>query len=470
MLGSDSPMIVDVIQDVASGFSGGFAMSFGDIRVAERADWLIERVATAGSLVLRKVGKTRAGETAVHRFLSSPYVSVERIVETLAARTAVQCAGRRILAVQDTTEINFSGRDKKRRGFGPAGDGETPGFFIHPVIAIDVETEAVVGLVDAAIWTRSSARVGARRSRPLQDKESERWLSGCRAAASVLSEARVTMVADRESDIYLLFARKPPRLDLIVRAAQDRRLAEGGLLFAALEQAQALSCSDVRVAPRGPGDKGRIARVELRSATVQIKRPRTADRDDDAPAAIELTLVEAREVDAPAGKTPLLWHLLTTLVVTNAGQANEVVQLYRMRWRIEQVFRALKSDGLALNDSQIIDAERMFNLSAIGLAGAIRTIQLVDARDGSARPATDVIDASFRVALEHLSRNLEGKTQRQKNPHPPDCLAFVAWIAARLGGWNCYYKPPGPKTMRDGWTRLGATLDGYALARQHENP
>jgi hypothetical protein len=462
-------MIVDVIQEVARGLRGGLAMSFGDIRVADRADWLVERVASTGSLVLRKLGETRAGEKAVHRFLSSRYVSVERIAETLAARTAVQCAGRRILAVQDTTEINFSGRDKKRRGFGPAGDGKTPGFFIHPVIAIDVETEALVGLVDAAIWTRSTSRVAARRSRPLEDKESERWLSGCQAAASVLSDARVTMVSDRESDIYLLFACKPERLDLIVRAAQDRGLVEGGLLFAALSEAMALSRSDVRVAPRGPGDRGRVAKIELRAGTVHVKRPLTA-RGDDVPAAIELTLVEAREVDAPAGKTPLLWRLLTTLAVTTAEQANEVVQLYRMRWRIEQVFRALKSDGLALNDSQVIDAERMFNLAAIGLAGAIRTIQLVDARDGSPRPATDVIDSGFAVALKRLSNKLEGKTQRQKNPHPPDSLSFVAWVAARLGGWNCYYKPPGPKTMRDGWNRLAATLEGYALATELENP
>lgn len=440
-------------------------MSFGDIRVAERADWLIERVATAGTLVLRKLGETRAGEKAVHRFLSSPYVSADRIVETLAARTAVQCAGRRILAVQDTTEINFAGRDKKRRGFGPAGDGKTPGFFIHPVIAIDVESEAVVGLVDAEIWTRSAGRVTCRRSRAIETKESARWLSGCQAAASVLSDAQVTMVADRESDIYLLFARKPERLDLIVRAGQDRALAEGGTLFEALADAKALSRSDVRVAPRGPGDKGRIATVELRAGTVRIARPQITGLSD-APKTVELTLVEAREVDAPPGKTPLLWRLLTTHTVTCTAQAEEVVQLYRLRWRIEQVFRALKSDGLALDDSQVIDAERMFNLAAIGLAGAIRTIQLVDARDGGPRPASDVIDANFAVALERLSKKLEGKTQRQKNPHPLGSLAFVAWIAARLGGWNCYYKPPGPKTMRDGWNRLAATLEGYALATQ----
>jgi hypothetical protein len=441
-------------------------MCFGDIRVAERADWLIERVATAGTLVLRKLGETRAGEKAVHRFLSSPYVSVDRIVETLAARTAVQCAGRRILAVQDTTEINFAGRDKKRRGFGPAGDGKTPGFFIHPVVAIDVESEAVVGLVDAEIWTRSAGRVASRRNRTIEAKESARWLSGCQAAASVLSDAAaVTMVADRESDIYLLFARKPERLDLIVRAGQDRSLADGGKLFAALADAEPLRRSEVRVAPRGPGDKGRIATVELRARPVRIGRPETVGRSEAAEV-VELTLLEAREVNAPSGKTPLLWRLLTTREVTCAAQAEDIVQLYRLRWRIEQIFRALKSDGLALDDSQLIEAERMFNLAAIGLAGAIRTIQLVDARDGGPRPASDVIDANFAVALERLSKKLEGKTLRQKNPHPLGSLAFVSWIAARLGGWNCYYKPPGPKTMRDGWNRLAATLEGYALATQ----
>jgi len=463
-------MIIDVIQELSADFAGGSAMTFGDIRVAERADWLVERIATAGTLVLRRVGETRAGECAVHRFLSSPHVNVERIVETLAVRTATQCAGRRVLAVQDTTEINFAGRDKKRRGFGAGGDGKTPGFFIHPVIALDVEAEAVIGLVDAAIWTRPGARAAPRRKRALEDKESMRWLAGCEAAAETLAgAASVVMVADSESDVYALFARKPERLDLIVRAAQDRGLEQGGRLFAALDKAKALHTSEVRVAPRGPGDKGRIAKVELRAATVRIKRPHVGPSRALAET-IELGLVEAREVDAPKGKTPLLWRLLTTLPVGTAEQAHEIVQLYRLRWRIEQTFRALKSDGLKLDDSQMIDAERLFNLAAIGLAAAIRTIQLVDARDGSSRPATDVIDAAFAVPLQLLSRKLEGKTARQKNPHPPGSLAFVAWIAARLGGWNCYYKPPGPKTMREGWSQLAARLEGYALATQCQNP
>jgi hypothetical protein len=372
--------------------------------------------------------------------------------------------------VQDTTEINFTDRDKKRRGFGPAANRTTTGFFIHPVIAVDVESEGVVGLVDVAIWTRPEEPAGDQRSRPAEAKESARWLAGCRSAVETLAgAAQLTMVADRESDIYALFARRPEGLDLIVRAAQNRNLADGTKLFDALTDAPCLSTSEVRVAPRGPGDKGRTATVELRAKRVRIARPDNG-LVEDFPKTIELSLVEAREVNPPAGKTPLHWRLLTTHPVQDAAQAEEVVQLYRLRWRIEQTFRALKSDGLALDDSQIIEPERMFNLAAIALIAAIRTIQLVDARDGGPRPASDVIDDSFAVPLQLLSRSLEGNTPRQKNPHPPQSLAFVAWIAARLGGWNCYYKPPGPKTMRSGWNQLTTTLAGYQLAIQSQNP
>jgi hypothetical protein len=43
-------------------------------------------------------------------------------------------------------------------------------------------------------------------------------------------------------------------------------------------------------------------------------------------------------------------------------------------------------------------------------------------------------------------------------------MAWLSWIVARLGGWNCYYKPPGPETMRAGWDKLAAMAAGYHLA------
>jgi len=101
---------------------------FGDVRRAAMGTRLIERVMETGSLVVRKLGRDRAGEIAIHRFLSAASVTCGEMVATLATRTAAACAGRRIVAAQDTTEINFAGREERRRGLGPAGDGMSAGW------------------------------------------------------------------------------------------------------------------------------------------------------------------------------------------------------------------------------------------------------------------------------------------------------------------------------------------------------
>jgi hypothetical protein len=428
----------------------------GDIRIERRCGMIVEAIVSRRSLVVREIGGTRAGEVGVHRFLGSPLVRPEGLLAEFAERTAKAAQGREIVAVQDTSEINFAGRGASRRGLGPAGDGESPGFFVHPVVAVDATSEAVLGLAGARIWTRAQGRVSERRNRGFAEKESMRWLAGARCAAEVLQRAaRVTVVSDQESDIYELFANRPDNAELLVRARHDRQLADGGLMSQAVPAARV--CMSVAVAPKRPGEKPRIAHLEVAFAPVRLKRPARAA--GDAPESLDLFLVSASE---PEGV--LQWRLLTSRPIACPLDALEAIRLYRLRWRGEEVFRLLKRDGLALEDSQIETAPRLFNLAALGLEAAVRIIQLVDARDGSERPATDVVDAAAIAPASAIAATLEGKTARQKNTHPPGSLAWLAWIVARLGGWNCYYKPPGPKTMARGWRRFEAMVQGYLIA------
>lgn len=440
--------------------------AFGDVRRAERGAWMFERIVATGSLVLRTIGGDRAGEIGAHRFLDAAQVTGSEIVGTLSRATGERCRGRPIIAIQDTTEINFGGRAAARHGLGPAGDGQIPGFFIHGVIAVDAEDEAVIGLLDAQIWTRQvGARLNPRRQRRLDEKESHRWLSATRAvAARAAAASQLIVVGDRESDIFALFARRPAAIDLVVRAGQDRALADGQRLFAQAAGWPVLGRGQVKVGPRGPGDKGRSALVSLRAGAIGLARPhhRGAERSD--PEAVELNLVEVREDDPPPGAAAIHWRLLTTLPAGDLDAAQQVVDIYRLRWRIEQTFRALKSDGLRLEQSQMHDAQRLFKMAALAIGAAVRTIQLVDARDGSSRPGTDVADPDLLDAAAAIGPTLEGRTQRQQNPHRPRSLAWLSWIVARLGGWNCYYKPPGPKTMRAGWDKLAAMAAGFHLA------
>jgi hypothetical protein len=438
-------------------------LGVGDPRVEARAVRLFERMVSTGSVVLRTLGETRAGEVAAQRWLSSPRVTVQGILEAASVRTVAACKGRRVLVAQDTSEINFA-RWARREGLGPGGDGKTPGFFLHPLVAVDIEDEAVLGLVGAQIWTRGPEPATSRKKRAIEAKESLRWIEGAKSAAERLAEAAQVVVAcDQEGDIWAHFARRPEGAELLVRARHDRALADGGSLVAAPAGWAELARYPVTIAPREIGEKPRTATVAVRAGRVRVRRPETST---EGPAELELGLVEAREVDPPPGCEPVLWRLLTTLPVETAEQAVEVVRLYRLRWRIEEVFRALKKDGLGLEESLVQQAEHLFRLAALALAAAVRILQLVDARDGGPRPMSDVLDQQLTAAVAVIGRTREGATARQKNPHPEGSLAWLSWIVARYGGWNAYYKPPGPKTMARGWERFSAILTGYLLAAQ----
>ena len=249
---------------------------------------------------------TVPGSGPTHRFLDNERTSPTAILETLAWRTQEACAGRRIVAVQDTTEVNFAGRDRGRTGLGAAGNGVALGFFIHPVVAVDAEDGAVLGLVDAEIWTRDGAAKPARRRRGFADKESGRWLGGEEsAAAGLASAAQVIVVGDRESDIYPLFARRPAAVELIVRVAQNRTLASGERLFdAALAERGTIEVS----LPAKPGQKPRRARRRLSAGPLTLARPRHGLVEGD-PAGLTLNVVESLEIDPPEGVKALHWRL-----------------------------------------------------------------------------------------------------------------------------------------------------------------
>lgn len=436
---------------------------FGDARREAVGEELVERAVSGGTLVLRKLAKTRADEVSYQRFLSAEQVTVEEMLATAARHTAQAARGSRVLVPQDTSEVNFGARRQKPQELGPGTDGKGPALFVQGAVAVDCDADAVLGVVHAEIWTRDGERPDPRHKRAQADKESQRWLTGAQAAADLLSEAReVIVVADREADIYTFCASQPAGVELVVRARHDRKLSDGSRLRDRIADWPALDRAQIALTPKSPGAKGRLAQVELRAGRVELVRPTSADRD--VPATLAMNVVEVREVDPPAGAEPVCWRLLTTLAVDTPEDAREAADIYRKRWRIEQVFRAMKRHGVNLEESQAERRDHLFKLSAIALIAGVRTLQLVDARDGSHRPASDLLEAELLPLAEAIGRRLEGRTARQQNPHPKYSLAWLSWIVARCGGWHGYYKPPGPKTMRDGWDKFAAKLQGYAQA------
>lgn len=415
---------------------------------------------------LRRIGGRRAQEVRFGRFLANAKVTVQGLIEGWGEQTAVAVQGRHVLAIQDTSEFNFPTTPARRRGLGEIGKGVGCGALAHVMLAVDGQDGNCLGLVAGRVWTRQGRVSVPHEKRPLSAKESERWVSTAEAAKRVLAgAATVTVIADRESDIYAEWARVPAaNFHLLTRVRQDRRLREGGTLYAFGAALPAADTRGLELRAR-TGRPKRTARLTLRFGRVRLRRPEhTGARG--LPDSVSLSYVEVVELQPPRGSEPLHWRLLTTHQVSDAKSAWQIVDWYARRWMIEQLFRVMKLQGLKVEDSQLSTADRLLKLLAIAAKAACLTLQLVQARGGDGgRPASLAFDPDEIDALEAINARVEGKTTLQKNPHPNHSLAWASWIIARLGGWDGYRssRPPGPITFRNGIEYFRTIVIGWTL-------
>ena len=448
---------------------------FGDRRRAATGDALLAAMQSKQTMCLHALADDRNQARRFGGFLDHASVSRHEMLVRAGQLTARRAAGRHVLAVADTTELNFAAHTGRKRGFGTVGNGKDIGVLLHPVVAVDAEHGGILGLVGAEVINRPPGKAKDHKTRDADEKESRRWLAGAETAGDVLAEAAsVTVVEDREGDCFDQFGRRPDNVHLLVRAAQNRSAAGGGKLFDICAGWPEAGRTTIEVpAKHGKGQRAaRTAVVAVRFGEVTLTRPATAGKT--LPKQLTVRVVDVREVHA--ADDPVHWCLLTTHAVGTPAEAMQIVTWYRMRWNIEPVFRTLKTDGMDAETSQIATPNRLLKLAIVALIAAIRVMQLVNGRDGSTgQPLSDVIEDPAEVpALMAIDTTLEGRTRKLKNPYDPASLAWYAWIAARLGGWSGYtssgYKPPGPKIMARGLKRLDAMVKGFMLANHSALP
>ena len=186
--------------------------------------------------IINQFSTDRAEVVAASRFFNNDSVELGSLIEATRAACAAQCAGRRVLAIQDTTEVNYSSHEGLLKAsdpeIGPVGNDRDAGFFLHPTLALDADTGLALGFADVQVhsrrWDKQDKHERDYQNQPIEAKESYRWIASSRQAKTTLTETdRVTIIADREGDIYHLLATGPDEhTDVLVRARSDRRLAE----------------------------------------------------------------------------------------------------------------------------------------------------------------------------------------------------------------------------------------------------
>lgn len=419
-----------------------------------------------------------AETVAAYRFFDNDKVTYEQVLapHTEATRRRIACQ-KVVLLVQDTTELDLTRPRQQVEGAGPMECVNRRGAYVHVMEAFTTDGTPL-GAVWADMWTRNDdyfsqpqqEKRKRRKTLPIEEKESFRWLEGLResrALAQEFPEVQCVCVGDSESDIYHLFAE--PRgeypVHWLIRACQERCTCDeegrsGPTIREQIMASPVLFTKDISVRGRQPktacetrsrrtARESRTAVVAVRAASVTLRPP--ARNGHQLPSTV-INVVLVREVNPPEGEEPVEWILLTTLPIDTVEDVRQIIQYYCVRWMIEVLFRTLKS-GCRVEERLFEHIDRVLPCVAVYLIVAWRTLMVV--RLGRSCP-----DMNCEAVFEPSEwKSVWMVIHRKPPPRKPPTLAVVLRLIGQLGGY--VNRPnridlPGPQTT---WLGLQRTRD-----------
>lgn len=430
--------------------------SLGDTRLVQR---LIElgrdRYAHPQANIPQTCG-SRSKTKAAYRFFDHERATLQNLLAPHIEATTKRVAKEKVvLAIQDTTSLNY-GTHPATENLGPITNISTGvvGLMLHGTLAVNTEGTPL-GLLAAQCWARDPAAFGKkakRHSLPIEEKESNKWLTSFKAAtvtAAACPDTTVVSVGDREADIYELFALAHQTQNaplLLVRAQHNRKLLEEqGRLSDHLSECPESGIQEI-IIPRKGNRPARTAQLSIRYSKVVLAPPTT--KENNAPLTIWTILAE--EEEPPEGIEPLSWVLLTTAPTDSFAKACEHLSWYTQRWTIEVFHRTLKS-GCRIENRQLGNANRLEACLAIDLVVAWRIHHLTKL----GRETPDVPCSIYFEEAEWKALT----TFVTKKPIPPDKLPTLREairMVAILGGFLARKGDgePGTQTLWLGLQRL----------------
>lgn len=429
---------------------------------------------------------------AAYRLLNNKHLKSEAILAPHRQALIQRASEHDCIAVaQDTTELDYT-KKKKLQGSGPLNYEKRRGFLAHTQFVI-TRQHLPLGVLGTHIYARSDDdERPKRKQRPIEEKESYRWLQGyrqCCELAQELPNTRVLSISDREGDIYEIYDSwrqgtiEGKRVaDWLVRANQDRALLdENGQamrgkdrknirLFEHAKRSKELGeiQFEVKAAQQSKKVKGqrvytqrdaRSVRQRIRTCTVT---PRPPYRKESKLEPISIHVVFAEEIDPPPGQDPITWLLLTSREVKSFEDAVQLLEYYLARWEIEVFHRVLKT-GCRVEEIQLRDHQAVLNCVVMNMIVAWRILYLTHlGRECSDLPCSAVfaeaewksVMAVKRAAKAKRAKN--GKDLRKSEPMEEPSLAQMVLYVAEEGGYLGRTRdgPPGAQAMWQGMERV----------------
>ena len=449
-----------------------FKGSFGDKRIEKRAVQVLKKLTIGRKSSLREVSQSEAEQKSFYRLFNNESFSESGIEKSIVRRCSELCSEKHVLCIQDTTEFNFSnqrGRIKPSSGLGRTSHSGVLGFMLHSSLVVDAGCGSALGYSFIKTWERKEDMADRHERNypglPIDQKESYKWIAATNQSKSLLKQAAsMTIIADREGDIYDLLANiDEKKVNLLIRSNFDRRIAGGIKLTDYLSSLPVLDQYTLSI--RGDVRKNilkRTATLELKWGKVSLVRPKKSI-DKKQPAFTEIFVLEAKEKGVDKG---IYWRLLTTHEINCQQDALQIIEWYKQRWHIEQIHRLLKTDGFRIERSQLEQGWAIRKLTLMAMMATLRILQMMLAyEDDHEQSIDEVFDKEEQKCLQMINHQLQGATDKLKNPNNEHTLRWATWVIARIGGWKGYQsqRKPGPIVLQKGLAKFYKMFEGWNM-------
>jgi len=441
------------------------AAEVGDARRTQRLVMLTQQLAAQPGATLPEACGSRAALKAAYRFLDNAAVAPEAVLASHVVATYERVVEvPLVLAVQDTTELDWTAHPATTE-LGPLAAPTHQGVLVHSTLAFTPE-RVPLGLLAQAVWTRDPEAVGqraTRKQRPIAQKESQKWLTSLAAVGEAAHECPQThfiSLGDREADVYDLFvAERPAGVDLLVRAAWDRRVAHPERYLWARVLAQSVAAT-LSVHVPGQADRpARQATLALRFCRVTLCPP--CHRRAEKLPCVPVWAVHVVEEHPPAGGARLEWLLLTTCAVLTVADAQERVAWYACLFGIEVWHKVLKS-GCRVEAQQLASGAQLQRSLPLYSVMAWRILYAT-----MLSRALPELPCTVLLALEEWQALYCAIHHTPTPPAtPPTLHQAVRWIA-RLGGFldRRGDGEPGVTVLWRGFQHLADLTTMYCILR-----
>lgn len=431
-------------------------LNLGDKRRNDRFIKVVKQKVSQPLESIPAMGESWSDVKMTYAFYDNDKIPESQISDCIEKATVERCLrSETVLNIMDTTSIDFS---SSAEGLGYLDHGKGEGLMVHSSFALN-EQGCPLGLLHQKIWARDKSQMGKkkfRKEKHITEKESYRWIESMQEAENLLSGASLVVhVADRESDIYELFATpRRPGSELLIRAVHERKTLLGNNMWKEIEEQPVLTSFELEI-PKVTTEDVRKVKMHIKAGMVLLSPPANKS---DLPSLIVYGII----VQAENTTTPLEWRLISTLPVTTPEQGMQCVKWYSFRWRIERLHYILKS-GCRLEDLQLRHIKALRKAILVYSLCAFKIMQM--------------LYLSRLYPKQSCSNYLEQHEWEvlccvnNKSPvpchEPPTMQQCVIWIA-KMGGYLARNNdgPPGVKNLWKGLQKLNTILKVIATQKE----